>query len=74
MSSRSRKARAKPAPPAPDDVVMLDAFEPDYGATCDVCGQSPCVTGIRDGRAVYHSGMCGPCTFGTADALDPANW
>ncbi|MGF6920177.1 hypothetical protein [Paraburkholderia sp. 40] len=76
MSSRSRKARAKPAPAAPsaDDETTLDAFQPDYGATCEVCGQSPCVTGVKDGCVIYASGMCGVCTFGTAEALNPANW
>ncbi|MGF6957964.1 hypothetical protein [Paraburkholderia youngii] len=76
MSSRSRKARAKPVPvtPAADDVTTLDSYQPDYGARCEVCGGSPCVTGISKGRAVYQSGMCGVCTFGTSTAIDPENW
>lgn len=75
MSSRSRKARAiPPAPDAADTETSIDAFAPDYGARCEVCDESPCVTGVRAGRVVYQSGMCGPCTFETADAIDPANW
>lgn len=27
---------------------------------CEVCGQTP---------IIRESGMCGPCTFGTADAI-----
>ncbi|TDN70646.1 hypothetical protein [Paraburkholderia sp. BL10I2N1] len=75
MSSRSRKARAKLAPPASTaDPAAVDSFEPDYGTRCEVCDESPCVTGVKAGRVVYQSGLCGPCTFGTAEAIDPANW
>jgi hypothetical protein len=74
MSSHSRKAHAKPVPPASPDAVTIDSFEPDYCARCEVCDESPCVTGVKAGRVVYQSGMCGPCTFGTADAINPANW
>ncbi|MEM5297619.1 hypothetical protein VSR82_25205 [Burkholderia sp. JPY481] len=75
MSSRIRKAHAKPLPPVTgEDVREIDSFEPDYGVTCEVYGESPCVTGIRDGCLVYRSHMCGPHTFGTAYALDPAFW
>jgi hypothetical protein len=73
MSSRSRKAHATPVPPD-DDVTTLDAFEPDYGTVCHECGESPCVTGIKAGRVVYESGLCGPCTFGRNSASDPADW
>lgn len=54
--------------------MELDSFEPDYQAVCEVCEQSPCVTGVKGGKVVYKSGMCGPCTFGTAAALDVAWW
>jgi Lon protease-like protein len=52
----------------------LDRFEPDYDAKCENCGQTPCVTGMKAGQVVYESRMCGPCTFGTAAALDEAWW
>lgn len=32
----------------------------DWGGKCEVCGQSPVISA---------TGLCGPCTFGTADAL-----
>lgn len=75
MSSRNRKARAKPRPPAPsNDPGTIDSFEPDYGARCEVCDESPCGIGVKAGQVVYQSDMCGPCTFGTADSINPANW
>lgn len=48
---------------------------PDYENKCENCGQSPVVTGTdENGKVVYRSKMCGPCTFGEAAALDPDNW
>lgn len=75
MSSRSRKARETFTPEqASYERVRLDSFVPDHGAHCEVCGKSPCVTGLQAGRVVYRSGMCGPHTFGTAAATEPENW
>ena len=37
----------------------------DYSRTCEVCEQTPVVSA---------TGMCGPCTFGEAACLDPAEW
>jgi len=54
--------------------VYLDSYEPDYEQECENCGQTPVVTGVAKGKVVYDSGMCGPCTFGTARAIDPAWW
>jgi hypothetical protein len=48
-------------------------FEPDYDAKCDVCDQSPTVTIVEDGQTEYL-GMCGPCTWGEAETLDPDTW
>jgi ribosomal protein L37E len=44
--------------------AMRGEMEPDYSATCEVCGQSPIVPA---------TGMCGPCTFGEADTIG-GNW
>lgn len=54
--------------------IQLDSFQPDYVHECEVCGQTPIVTGVKDGKTVYSSGMCGPCTFGEAAMLDPKEW
>ncbi len=45
-------------------------------AECSVCGNSPCVIArpIDGGEPDMQMNMCGPCTFGTADALDPDWW
>ncbi|MBF3820792.1 hypothetical protein ISF98_05595 [Burkholderia pseudomallei] len=57
-----------------DEVMMVDSFEPDYESQCANCGESPTVLGIKDGKVVYASDMCGVCTWGEADCVDPANW
>lgn len=50
-------------------------YDPNYKQKCEVCGQKPCVRIRRESGKVYYDGsMCGPCTWGDADALDPANW
>ena len=48
----------------PRDKKRDKSLEPDWTGTCDNCGASPIVPA---------TGMCGPCTFGTADAID-GNW
>ena len=54
-------------------------FEPNYDRPCMCCGNTPTVNIVNtnsEGReVVVHRGdMCGPCTFGTADAIDPDEW
>ena len=50
-------------------------YDPDYSTKCDVCGGTPCVRIRRkNGSVFYEAGMCGTCTWGEADASDPANW
>ena len=41
-----------------------DQTRPDWEGKCSVCGESPIVPA---------TGMCGVCTFGTADAAG-GNW
>lgn len=45
----------------PDGCILTD---PDWGGTCEVCGESPIVP---------MTGMCGPCTFGEAETAG-GNW
>lgn len=54
--------------------IEVDKFEPDYEASCIVCGQSPVVTAVTDGKEVMRTDMCGPCTWGEAKTIDPDNW
>ncbi len=57
------------------NTLVVNKYEPDYANRCENCGESPTVTGVnKDGKVVYAAGMCGPCTFGTAKALDPDWW
>ncbi len=55
--------------------TILAYYDPDYKHRCTVCGAKPCVR-IRyeNGKIFYYAGMCGACTWGEADALDPRNW
>lgn len=71
MSRNSKRLRETITP---DEVVKVDAFEPDYESKCANCGESPTVLGIKDGEVVYAAGLCGVCTWGDADCIDPANW
>jgi hypothetical protein len=79
MSSRNTKRRATLNPPdvqsSPDgQTITVDEWVPDYGRRCEVCGETPCVTGITEGKVVYNGSMCGQCTWGDPRCLDPANW
>lgn len=47
---------------------------PDYDTPCEVCGQTPTVEVFADGKQIDLPNLCGPCFFGTAEALDPENW
>ena len=58
----------------PDDVTPVDSFQPDYTQTCENCGQTPVVTGVKDGKVVYQGTMCVPCTWGEAACVDPEEW
>lgn len=56
------------------EVTSIDSWKPDYKHHCEVCGQTPVVTGVKDNKVVYQGDMCGPCTWGEADTIDPATW
>lgn len=54
--------------------IKADSFEPDYGSNCDLCDASPVVTVVKDGEVLHSTNMCGPCTWGEANMIDPDNW
>jgi hypothetical protein len=54
MSPRKKLLQEKP--PEQEDSDL----KPDWKTPCFICSQIP---------TVPLTGMCGPCTFGTADAL-----
>ena len=70
----SRNSKRERETLAPEEVMTVDEYVPDYESECRNCGQSPTVLGSKNGKIVYASGMCGTCTWGEADAIDPANW
>lgn len=52
-----------------------DKFKPKYKESCVICGESPTVSIVdKDDKFIADLRMCGPCTFGEADALYPENW
>jgi hypothetical protein len=77
MAARNAKKREKFAAPEPASkpkTITVDEWVPDYDRKCEFCGQTPCVTGVLNGKTVYHGSACGVCTWGDPDAIDPANW
>jgi|HubBroStandDraft_2_1064218.scaffolds.fasta_scaffold122523_4 hypothetical protein len=71
MSSRSRRKHERLSPPDP---ATVDRYEPDYAQSCETCGESPTVTGLRNGVVVVDTGLCGSCCWGDARAFDPCTW
>jgi len=63
MSGTKKSEKAIPA-----------TYEPDYEENCDVCGQTPVVTVVAKDRPIVNTRMCGVCTFGTVECLDPSEW
>jgi hypothetical protein len=49
-------------------------FKPNYSAQCICCGQVPTVDIYVEGKRRSRTEMCGPCTWGEADTIDPENW
>lgn len=56
------------------NVITVDRYEPNWDGKCEVCGQSPTVTAVKNGKVVLDNGMCGVCTWGEAACLDPEEW
>ena len=53
---------------------LADGYAPDYGNRCIVCEQKPVVTLVEDGKVTMRTDMCGPCTWGEAETIDPDTW
>jgi hypothetical protein len=56
------------------EIVRIDYFEPDYETACEVCGEVPTVTAIKNGKVFHHTGVCGVCCWGQAECVDPGVW
>jgi len=77
MAARNAKKRAKFAAPEPASEpqgIAVDEWVPNYGRRCEVCGETPCVTGVRNGAVVYDGSLCGVCTWGDTALADPGRW
>ena len=55
-------------------VERVDSFEPDWGKPCENCGQVPTVVAMKNGKVIHETGLCGPCTWGEAETIDPSTW
>lgn len=56
------------------EVIEIDEYVPNYERKCIACDNKPTVEGLKDGARVLIADLCGPCTFGTADAVEPSEW
>jgi len=56
------------------EVIELDEYVPNYQRRCIACEQRPVVDGLKNGKQIPLAGLCGPCTFGTSDAIYPDEW
>lgn len=56
------------------NIIEVDEYVPDYKHRCINCEQTPVVTAVKDGKVVFSTEMCGPCTWGEAETIDPSNW
>ena len=54
--------------------IKIDRYEPDYDNKCCNCGTTPVVTMVKDNEVIYSTDMCGPCTWGEAETIDPDTW
>lgn len=55
-------------------IIVIDRYEPDYDNDCSVCGATPVVTIINNNKIIWSSDMCGPCTWGESETIDPDTW
>lgn len=49
-------------------------YKPNYKMRCIVCDSTPTVDVYESGKLAFSTEMCGPCTWGEADCIDPNNW
>ena len=71
----SRNGRQSRETITPEEVTPIDHYEADYNSRCMVCDATPTVLGVSTtGSVVYAAGLCGPCTWGSAECIDPRNW
>ncbi len=56
------------------NVQQVDEFVPNYERTCVVCGTGHVVSAVRNQVVMFTSELCGVCTWGDADMINPDNW
>ena len=56
------------------EVTEIDEYKPDYTHRCEVCDADHVVTGVKNGEVLYQGSMCGVCTWGEMEMINPENW
>ena len=57
------------------DARQLGEYKPNYKIKCEVCGAVPTIDVYSlKGKLLHHVSLCGPCTWGEAETIDPAKW
>lgn len=54
--------------------IQIDKYVADYTHKCEVCGADHVVTGVKDDKVVYQGDMCGVCTWGEVQMVNPDKW
>ena len=57
-----------------EKVFYIEKYVPDWTTGCCNCGQRPVVTWIETNGKIGSTDMCGPCTWGEAETIDPDKW
>lgn len=55
-------------------VTEIDSYKPNWGNACRNCSETPSVDAVKNGVTVLRTGLCGPCCWGDANAIDPDTW
>lgn len=54
--------------------TMPAEFKPNYAAKCCNCGHNHTVQVWVGDKMEYDTELCGACTWGESECLDPENW
>lgn len=65
MSSRNAKLREtmrtnRPSS-ADEDGKKVTEWQPDWGRSCEICGQTPCMVGLSGGVVIVEATKCAEC-------------
>jgi hypothetical protein len=65
MSSRNAKLRetmrTKVLSSPDEDRKRVTDWQPDWGRSCEICGQTPCMVGLSGGVVIVEATKCAEC-------------